>query len=253
MAATLPEHSPTHRVRKPSVQGNDLEQTKGEVARHVAEAMTTQCRMRVWPSHLARAATFLLLGVALSACGRMVHIATQLQNPDLVQPDDGFTATFKVGTRVIEISIENTSSEPIEVIWQKSSIVDTNGDSWDVMRSGGRGAWAARDFTGEDITRIPPHSTMKEWVAPRDKVTLDGNWSIRPYIPVECGPARCTGYKELVGKTVRLNMTLRLHGQDRDFDWRFLITRAVDSVRGVRPKDPDFSTEVIPVRNPSRP
>lgn len=186
-------------------------------------------------------AALLLCSLTVSACRPLVHVATQLENP--VTPDDGFTADFQVSCGTIDISITNTNNKPIEVLWQKASIVDPDGNSWPVMHGGGRSTWSAKDFTDDDVTRIPPHSTLSDWIAPRQNVRFDDGWYIRPFIRVECGAAHCPGYESLVGKTIRLNMTLWVLGEERDFDWTFRITKAVESVRGARPTDPDLSTE----------
>lgn len=184
-------------------------------------------------------ATF-LCGFLASACAPRVHLATVLENPDVVTSDDGFTVTFWVQMDAIDVSIANVSSEPIEVIWQKASIVDTAGNAWDVMRGGGRGALAARDLTGDDISLIPPRAMMHESISPRRMVTYSNGWVRQPFLPIRCGRGRCTIDGDLVGQTVRLNLTLLLRGKERTFDWRFFITKAVKSIRGTRPKDPAF-------------
>jgi hypothetical protein len=57
-----------------------------------------------------------------------------------------------------------------------------------------------------------------------------------PLLPVECGPLRCVGYHELVGKSVRLTLPMRVNGTVQAYEWTLRITDAVKSVRGGRPK-----------------
>jgi len=51
----------------------------------------------------------------------------------------------------------------------------------------------------------------------------------------ECGPLRCIGYHELVGKTVQLSLPIRVNGNDSIYQWTLRITEAIKSVRGGRP------------------
>lgn len=70
-------------------------------------------------AHPVRVAAPLLCSLGASVCRPPVHIATQLEDPDIVRPAAGFTADFCVSSGAIDISSKIESSEPKEVLWQK--------------------------------------------------------------------------------------------------------------------------------------
>ena len=179
---------------------------------------------------------FIALSLLASGCAPMVHIRTERIATEGIEANDPFHFELVVYTDSIGFTLTNQDTEPIEILWQKTSLVGVDGTTFDVMHDGGRGVWAARDFPGEDISRIPPKATLREQIIPKRSVGFEAGpmrsgWVVASYLPVECGPVRCTGYKDLPGKTVRLNMTVRTRGNERVFDWTFRIESAFVSTR----------------------
>lgn len=187
-----------------------------------------------------RITILLLCGVAVPACSPMVHVVAEHQTAAASAPDDRVGVVARVRTDGIVVSITNRSTTPIDVLWQKTVLVDTNDHSASVVHSGDRALSLDTTIDGaEDISRIPPGANLEEVVIPRLRVVFDPyyGWVVEPLLPVECGPVRCTGYHELVGKTVRLILTLRVDGEEQVVDRTYLITDTVKSMRGARAED----------------
>jgi hypothetical protein len=100
---------------------------------------------------------------------------------------------------------------------------------------------AISDVAGSG-TRLGPYATLDDFLVSTRCVTFApvSGWEVVPLLPVECGPVKCLGYHELVGKTVHLRLAFDVDGTERDFAWTLRITRTVKSVRGARPSDPDL-------------
>lgn len=182
------------------------------------------------------------LSLLAFACAPMVHIRTEPIATEGLQAEDPFHFELVVYNDSVGLTLTNQDTHAIEILWQKTSLIGVDGTAFDVMHDGGRGIWAARDFPGEDVSRIPPNSTLRELIIPKRSVGFEAGpmrsgWVVASYLPVECGPVRCTGYKDLPGETVRLNLTVRTRGNERVFDWSFRIKTAFVSTRGARPKD----------------
>ena len=171
----------------------------------------------------------------------MVHVATEPIGAGGPGPDDQLRIELHLRTDALEVSITNLGETPVDVLWDKASLVDTQGQASAVVHSAAGGKWAAADLPG-DVSRIPPHATLDDFLVPTRDVGFVPNegWNIDSLLPVECGPMRCIGYHELVGQTVRLSLTVQVQGAERTFEWTLRITQAVRSVRGNRPKDPNL-------------
>lgn len=166
----------------------------------------------------------------------MVHVVTEPDNSRGPGPNDPLTVDLGLRTDALEVSISNRGDAPVDVLWNKASLVDTEDKTYPVVHSGADRSWAVPDLPG-DVSRIPPHTTLNDFIIPTRSVGFDAaeGWIVEPLLPVECGPIRCIGYHELVGKTVRLNLTVQANGAERVFEWTLRITEAVKSMRGGRP------------------
>jgi hypothetical protein len=168
----------------------------------------------------------------------MVHVAAQRDGPAGATLDGQLSVDLHLRTDAIWISIANLGETPIDVLWGKASLVDTAGNVYGVVHSAAEGS-PAPDPPGHS-SRIAPKATLDAFVIPTRCVRFDARygWVVEPLLPVECGPIRCVGYHELVGKTIRVSLPMQVSGTERAFDWSFLITNAVRSSRGTRPEDP---------------
>ncbi len=170
----------------------------------------------------------------------MVHVATEREGSGGAGPDDQVAVDLRLRTDVIEMTISNRGETPVDVLWDKASLVDTEGNTSGVVHSGAEGDWTTPDRPG-DVSRIGPHATLTDFIVPTRSVRFDPyyGWIVQPVLPVECGPIRCIGYHELVGKGVRLSLPMQVNGEERIFEWTLRITEAVKSTRGARPSDPN--------------
>jgi hypothetical protein len=168
----------------------------------------------------------------------MVHVAARCDGPIGATPDDHLSVDLQLRVDAIRISIANLGEAPVDVLWDEASLVDTEGNVYGVIHGGAEGPPEA-DPPG-NVSRIGPKATLDAFVIPTRSVRFDPRygWVVEPLLPVECGPIRCTGYHQLVGKTVLLSLPMRVNGAERVLDWSFLITEAVRSSRGSRPDDP---------------
>jgi hypothetical protein len=89
------------------------------------------------------------------------------------------------------------------------------------------------------VSRIVPGAALHDIVLPASRVVYDRDdgWLVEPFLPIECGPIRCTGYHELVGRTTRLLLPLRVGGVEHVLDRTYRITDTVKSMRGGRLED----------------
>ena len=177
--------------------------------------------------------------VTASACGSKVHVATERGGSAATGANDPVSADLILSSDALELSINNRGETPVDVVWCKASLVDTAGQAFPVVRGGSASQEAAAGVSN-DVSRIQPHVTLHEFVIPTRSITFDKaeGWIVTPLLPVECGPLRCVGYHELVGKTVELKLPMVVDGTERTFDWPLRITQAVRSSRGTRPSDP---------------
>ena len=187
------------------------------------------------------AMTLAALGLTFAGCGPMVHVATEHECSGCTEINDRVTIALQLRVDALGISITNLGDTAIDVLWDRAVLVDVDGNASAVVHGDPGEAWAAADASG-DVSRIPPHSTLDDFVIPIRDVTFDPRegWFVGPLLPVECGPIRCLGYHELVGKTLRLTLALQVEGGERVVEWTLRITDAVKSVRGARPSDPNL-------------
>jgi hypothetical protein len=183
------------------------------------------------------AATAAALMVTVAACSPMVHVTTEREGAGAA-PDEPLQVDLRVLTDAMQVAITNRGAVPVDVLWYAASLVDTQGNASPVVHSGIDDQWAAPDVPG-DVSRIPPHGTLNVFIIPDRSVVFDrgSGWYAEPLLPVECGPLRCLGYHELVGKTVRFALPVRENGADRVLDSTLRITAAVKSMRGGRPPE----------------
>jgi hypothetical protein len=184
-----------------------------------------------------RIAGAVLYLAAVSACGPMVHVTVEREGSGPPTAEDEVGVVLRVRTDGVGVSITNRGASPIDVLWQKAVLVDTEGKASGVL-PGMSSAWVVPDLpAGEDVSRIPPGATLDGIIIPTSRVTFDPyyGWLVQPLLPVECGPIRCTGYHELVGKTVRLSLPMRVHGEEQVFDLSYRIADTEKSMRGNRP------------------
>lgn len=178
-----------------------------------------------------------LLGAA--ACGTKVHVATEPVDDAGAAPGDPVAVSLTLGVDALRVAITNRSGAPVEVLWDRAVLVGTDGRASALVHvdNGGYGA----EPNGA-AARILPNVTLEAFVLPTRDVTYspDAGWEIAPLLPVECGPMRCIGYHELVGKTVRLTLVVRDDGGEHAIERSLRITDAVRSVRGNRPTDPNL-------------
>src|SRR5262245_56126528 len=154
-----------------------------------------------------------MLCVVTAACSPMVHVTVERESAVAPAPEDEVNIALGVRDNGIALSITNVGASPVEVLWQKAVVVDTAGRASGVIHGDHTGAWAVPDLpAGEDISRIPPGSTLYDMLLPTDRVVFDKyyGWLVQPFLPVECGPIRCTGYHELVGQVVRLSLPMQV-------------------------------------------
>ena len=170
-----------------------------------------------------------------------MHVATQRGGSAGASPSDPVSADLTLGTDAIEVAITNRGETPLDVQWSKATLVDTGGKAFGIVRSGAVDDGAGPGLSG-DVSRIPPHGTLHDFIIPTRSLTFDKaeGWIVTPLLPVECGPLRCIGYHELVGKTVELKLPIVVDGTERMFDWTLQVTEAVRSSRGTRPSDPNL-------------
>lgn len=195
-------------------------------------------------------AAILCCALFAAACAPRVHIATQLEPPDPAIPEIGITADLRVSPDSIAMTLTNVGSQPIEVLWEKTVMVDPAGHPWAVDHGSGRGTFAVLTFTGDDVSTLAPGDTLREVIRPRGRADVTATAEVAPFTPIECGPVRCSGHETLLDKTVKLEMTVRRAGVERQLDWRFRITRVVTSVRGDRPTAPDLNPRIVPASSP---
>jgi len=176
--------------------------------------------------------------LAISACSPMVHVTTEQESTGDAIADNLVQVDLRVLTDAMEIAISNRGEVPVDVLWDEAVLVDTEGNTSPVVHSSIDEQWAAPDASG-DVSRIPPHATLTAFLIPDRSVIFErgSGWYAQPLLPIECGPLRCIGYHELVGRTVRLTLPMRVNGADRVMQWTLRITDAVKSVRGGRPPE----------------
>jgi hypothetical protein len=179
--------------------------------------------------------------VSVAGCGPMVQVATEPVGAGGAGPAEQLAVNLRLRTDAIEASISNLGEAPVDVLWDKATLVDTDDKTSGVVHSAAVSTGATSDLPG-DVSRILPHATLTDFLIPARCVgfTPGEGWIVAPLLPVECGPIRCVGYHELVGKTVRLGLTMQVQGVERTFEWTLRITEAVRSVRGARPNDPNL-------------
>ena len=170
-----------------------------------ADASRTGSVVRSWRS----GAAMLCCALLAAGCAPRVHIATQLELPDPVTPESGITADLRVSPDSIAMALTNVGSEPVEVLWQKTVMVDSAGHPWEVEHGTGRGTFAALTFSADDVSVIAPGDRFREVIRPRRRADVAATSEVAPFTPIECGPVRCVGYETLLDKTVRLAMTRR--------------------------------------------
>src|SRR5262245_29309892 len=185
---------------------------------------------------LAAAAVLCLL--ATSACSPMVHVTTAQESTGDAIPGNPVQVDLRVLTDALEVAISNRGEVPVDVLWDEAVMVDTEGNTSPVVHSNIAEQWAAPDVSG-DVSRIPPHAMLTAFLIPDRSVIFErgSGWYAQPLLPVECGPLRCIGYHELVGRTVQLTLPMRVNGADRVMQWTLRITDAIKSVRGARPPE----------------
>jgi hypothetical protein len=171
----------------------------------------------------------------------MVHVATEPVGGDSSTPTDPVAVFLRLSTDALGVSIANRGDAPVDVLWDRATLVDTDGNASGVIHGAGINAGAPSDLPG-DVSRVPPHSTLDDFLIPTRCVgfTPGEGWIVTSLLPVECGPIRCIGYHELVGKTVRLTLPMQVEGAEHTFDQTLRITEAVRSSRGNRPTDPNL-------------
>lgn len=169
----------------------------------------------------------------------MVHVATESTID--VDPGNQITVRAWLRTDAIEVSIVNGGSSPIDVLWDKASIVDLDGSVSAVVHNGLKEAGPPSDLPG-DVSRIAPSSVLNDLIVPAEKFGFDKDygWLVEPLLPIECGPLRCVGYHELVGKSVGLRLVMQVDGAEYVYESTLRITNAVRSSRGTRPDDPNL-------------
>jgi len=189
------------------------------------------------PAYRVATAAAVTCLLTIAACSPMVHVTTECESTGGV-PDDPLRVDLRVLTDALQAAITNRGDVPVDVLWYEASMVDTQGNSSLVVHSSLDEQWAAPDVPG-DVSRIPPNSTLSVFLIPERSVIFDrgSGWYAAPLLPVECGPLRCTGYHELVGRTVQLTLPVRVNGAELVFEWTLRITDAVKSVRGARPPE----------------
>ena len=182
---------------------------------------------------------FVLMSVA--GCGTMAHVATEPVGDSGITAADPLAVQLRLSVEALELTIINRGTTPLEVLWDKSSVVSTDGRPSAIVHSEGS-AWDSPDANAFTVSRIMPYMPLHTFLVPMRDVsyTPGEGWLVSPMLPVECGPMRCVGYHELVGQTVHLTLVMRIDGAERTFEWTLRITRAERSVRGNRPKDPDL-------------
>ncbi len=189
---------------------------------------------------MTRTAAAIVSLVVVSACSPMVHVTTEPEPTTGAAAPDQLRVNSRVRTEAMEVALSNLGDAPIDVLWSGASLVDTQGNSSPVVHSAIGTQWTPPDVSG-DVSRIPPHATLEVFLIPDRSVIFERNgagWYAEPLLPVECGPLRCIGYHELVGKTVRLTLPYRINGADQTFDSTLRITEAFKSMRGGRPSEP---------------
>jgi hypothetical protein len=132
----------------------------------------------------------------------MVHVAAHLDGPTGATLGDQLSVDLHLRADAIRVSITNLGEAPIDVLWGRASLVDTEGSVYGVVHSGATGSPDPEPLG--TISRIAPKATLDDFVVPTRSVRFDPRygWLVEPLLPVECGPIRCVGYHELVGKTV---------------------------------------------------
>jgi hypothetical protein len=168
----------------------------------------------------------------------MVHVTTERDGVDSAAAEQ-LQVDLHVRPDAMEVSITNRGEGAVDVLWSKATLVDVQGNASGVVRNGTEERWAAPDMPG-DVSRIPAHQSLNVFLVPAESVRFDkaSGWWVEQLLPVECGPIRCVGYHELVGKTVRLTLPMQVNGAEQVFEWTLRITDSVKSVRGARPDEP---------------
>jgi hypothetical protein len=179
--------------------------------------------------------------ISALGCGSMVHVATDVDRSEGPKPEDPVAVDLYLRTDAMGLSITNRTDTPITVLWDKALIVDTDGNTFGVVHRQTPPNFAISDVAGSG-TRLAPYATLDDFIVPARCVTFApaSGWDVVPLLLVECGPVKCIGYHELVGKTVHLRLAFDVNGSERDFAWTLRITRTVKSVRGARPSDPEL-------------
>lgn len=178
--------------------------------------------------------------MAATACGTRIHIATEPVGEGGPAATDPLSVQLRLSPAALEVVMSNLGTEPVDVHWDRSSIVDIDGTASALVHSES-GAFPAEGL-GVAVSRILPLTTLDAYVLPMRHVsfTPGGRWVAAPMLPIECGPLRCVGYRDLVGKTLRLSLATRTGGADHVYEWTLRITRTVLSIHGTRPTDPDL-------------
>ena len=183
-------------------------------------------------------AAVVLTSAVVAGCSPMVHIAAAPETAAGADPDDPVGIVLRLRPEAVEVTIANRGESPVDVLWDRALLVDTAGRSSRVVRSSIGPKWGATDRSG-DVSRIPAHSTLTDVIIPSNGVEFDpaSGWVVQPFLPVECGPIRCTGYHDLVGRTVHLSVVTQADGTERVTESTYRITSAVKSMRGARPDE----------------
>lgn len=187
---------------------------------------------------LLRAAA-VLVAVLVCGCGPRVDLRSSTTRIPPEAQDDPFVVSVQIVAAGFAVSLTNRSDAPIEALWHKASIVDSDGIALEIARDGGRSAGSARDLSGDDVSVIPARSTFVEYVQAKKRISFSpgAGWDTRPLISIECGPVRCVGFEELVGRQYRLSLPIRAGGREQLFEWTVRITDAIYSTRATRDSD----------------
>jgi hypothetical protein len=170
----------------------------------------------------------------------MVHVVTDLASTRGNSAADQVQVALRVRTDAVEMAITNGGDAPVDILWDQAMLVDTQGNASSVVLGCcGAERWTVPDTPG-DVSRLAPHDRFHVFMIPARNVMFDpesAGWYADPLLPVECGPIRCVGYHELVDKSVRLTLPMRVNGTVQAYEWTLRIISAVKSVRGGRPQE----------------
>jgi hypothetical protein len=133
-----------------------------------------------------------------------------------------------LGKTQVGITVENTSDQPIEIVWNESSFIDMNRSARRIFHSGVK--YSKRDEALPNTT-VPPLAKVEDVVIPTENVRFaESEWLTAPLFTSELPPEQAERAMSMKGAKVALFLQLLVDGKKTSVTLVF-------EVAAVRPAD----------------